>query len=1461
ERGRQVEEEVKRIEDGCQQNIDKVEQFGVEYDGDGATRGEKSLTSFNVVTAGFKGDLGCGDVEGASKRVMGGSDLSFSDPLEVHLERAQAQQVERATELFCPDEEFLEPRLKVSNFGPGGVFVEEDPDVVKNSLIRQVVVSSFSESVETPIEGNNKSPFPYIQKAKAKNKTLHSQVGTHKCLQLAEAVAVVGGPPQSNGAEEDPSAEGSDEEIQPQLRIPVSSSSGVDLLLTEDNSQVQIPRDSSINGDILLQREASKLLEIQKTVGFSFDMEDRVVCDKMVEDELRDRAHKVETKLETVDEKLCQYLWGSQDCQWAVLPSEGNSGGILSIWRKSTSSVRFTFSGEGFVGVCLDWGVLKKTCFVVNVYAKCDSAAKRRLWEMLRMSKRGFGGGNWCILGDFNSVVCGGERRGVTQEASFTMDMREFVGFVEGMELVDLPLLGRRFTWFHPSGTAMSRIDRVMVSTDWLHCWGQSFLWVLPRDVSDHCPLLLKRNGHDWGPKPFRFNNVWLEHKDFSKMVDEVWRGLNVVGWMGVILKEKLKGLKVHLKAWHKQEFGGGDERIAVLIEDIKDLDVRGELVGLSDQEVNLRKVMFHDLWKRLRSKDMAIYQSSRSKWLSQGDANSKFFHQCVAFRGKLNSLMALKVGEIWLESPLFIRDAVANYFEAHFSSIYRRRPLINGVVFPALSEVENAALVMPFSELEILEVVKLSDGNKSPGPDGYNFAFLKNCWDTLKGEIRIMFDQFHGNASLPRSFLSYFVALIPKVSSPFGLSDFRPISLLGCLYKLVSKVLAVRLGKVMNSLISSTQSAFIKGRNLVDGVVVINEVLDVAKKTGKEVLVFKVDFEKAYDSVDWGFLEYMLMRFGFCEKWIDWMRACVFAGSMSILVNGSPTREIDIHRGLKQGNPLAILVNGSPTREIDIQRGLKQGDPLAPFLFLLVAEGLGGVMRKAVELNLFKGFMVGREGVVVSHLQYADDTLCIGEASLQNLWTLKAILRGFEMASGLKINFWKSCLLGVNVTEDFLDLGCSFLNCKRGEVPFKYLGLPVGANPRRLATWEPLLDHMRRKLNSWGNKFISFGGRIVLLNSVLNSIPIFFMSFMKMPSQVWKKLIRIQRDFLWGGVSGGRKISWVKWEVVCQKKCDGGLGVKDVRVMNLSLLAKWRWRILQNERCLWREVIAARYGVHISFSADWAGLSFPSNSSVWWKDLRELEGAAIPTNWISGALERRVGNGRSTHFWLENWIGGSVLRDKFPRLFSLSEQKQMLISDVVLDSFDRSRMVWRRGLFQWEEELLGQLEVLVRDVRVGLDEDLWFWNPEGDGIFSVKSAYDRLALVLHNFDHVSDLESLVFNKIWSSPAPSKLIAFSWQLLYDRLPSKSNLYRRGVIHSSGNQDCVWCEVKPESGIHLLLHCAKGVSAYLAFDTVVFMESKKRSNRDIVFGVDGWKCSLWGAGGVFSFLLFCAFVLR
>ncbi|KAK2385146.1 hypothetical protein QL285_072415 [Trifolium repens] len=1096
-----------------------------------------------------------------------------------------------------------------------------------------------------------------------------------------------------------------------------------------------------------------------------------------------------ETKLEDISESLCYGLWGSYDCEWVHLPSEGRSGGILSIWSKPNNSLIFSFKGEGFVGVCLEWGPTKTICFIVNVYSKCDIISKRNLWSSIITAKRGLGDGRWCVVGDFNAVCSMEERVGVNANDGnvASTEIIEFRNFVEELELVDLPILGRRFTWYHASGNAMSRIDRILISDEWAHKWGNAALWGLSRDVSDHCPLILKYSHEDWGPKPFRFNNFWLDNKKLVGIVESFWETHKVEGWMGFVLKEKLKTLKTILKEWHKEEYGGLEARIEGVVVDIKDLDVRGELVGLSSQEVECRKEKFITLWNLLRCKEALTVQRSRSKWLKEGDANTKFFHNSVKMRSRLNAISAIKVNGEWMDSPSRVKEAVSSFFDNHFSSPMVVRPRLDGVALPRLSEAENDDLISPFSMEEIEEVVRCSDGNKSPGPDGFNFAFVKNFWNLLKGDIRILFDQFHGNSCLPKSFLSYFVTLIPKVCSPNSLSDFRPISLLGCLYKIIAKVLTKRLARVMDSIISPTQSAFIKGRNLVDGVLVVNEVVDWVKKQKKECIIFKVDFEKAYDSVDWSFLDYMLRRLGFCEKWIDWIRACVFAGNLS------------------------VLVNGSPTGEINIQRGLKQGDPLAPFLFLIVAEGFSGVMRKAVELGWFRGLSVGSDPVHpvhVSHLQYADDTICIGEATVENLWSLKAILRGFEMTSGLKVNFWKSGLCGLNVTPIFMEMACNFLNCRLGTIPFKYLGLQIGANPKCVSTWDPLLEHLRKRLFSWRNKYISLGGRIVLINAVLNSIPIFYLSFYKLPTSVWKKVVRIQREFLWGGVKGGKRISWVKWSVVCKERRKGGLGVRDIRLVNISLLSKWRWRLIQPERSLWKEILVAKYGSHIINDMEWGSPIISPKASWWWKNIMALDKAVPDKNWLLELIRRKVGNGANTHFWTSKWLGEAPLALKFPRLYSLSSQKEGMVLDLVVLGANSVgwNFTWRRALFQWEEDLVLSLRELLDGVVLSPEEDCWKWSPSDDGNFSVNSAYKFLAKELNNDLVLNGELEVVFDHLWESPAPSKVIAFSWQLLYDRIPTRHNLQTRGIGVSDHPWECLGCVGKVENSNHLFLHC-------------------------------------------------------
>lgn len=155
-------------------------------------------------------------------------------------------------------------------------------------------------------------------------------------------------------------------------------------------------------------------------------------------------------------------------------------------------------------------------------------------------------------------------------------------------------------------------------------------MWALDCHVSDHCPLVLRYTTGGWGPKLFRFNNHWLEHKDFKEVVRKSSAEANPSGWMGFILEEKLKNLKCSLKHWNKDTYRDADQKIQSLVENIKSLHLKSEEVALSREELTQRKERLSQLKHILKNKDRLTFQRSKSKWLKEGDANTHFFHACI---------------------------------------------------------------------------------------------------------------------------------------------------------------------------------------------------------------------------------------------------------------------------------------------------------------------------------------------------------------------------------------------------------------------------------------------------------------------------------------------------------------------------------------------------------------------------------------------------------------------------------------------------------------------------------------------------------------------------------------------------------------------------------------------------------------------------------------------------------------
>jgi len=179
-------------------------------------------------------------------------------------------------------------------------------------------------------------------------------------------------------------------------------------------------------------------------------------------------------------------------------------------------------------------------------------------------------------------------------------------------------------------------------------------------------------------------------------------------------------------------------------------------------------------------------------------------------------------------------------------------------------------------------------------------------------------------------------------------------MSLFCAIYKIISNVLANRMKSVLHGIINSSQSSFLRDRGLLENIVLANKVVKDLGKGKKSEIVIKVDCGKAYDFVCWDFLYYMLSRLGFCEKWVSWIRGCL------------------------ESSLVSVLVNGSPSRECTPSRGLRQGDMITPFLFLVAVEGLEGLVRKVVRLKKMEGVIEGVNQIEVSLLQFADGTLVV---------------------------------------------------------------------------------------------------------------------------------------------------------------------------------------------------------------------------------------------------------------------------------------------------------------------------------------------------------------------------------------------------------------------------------------------------------------------------------------------------
>ena len=388
---------------------------------------------------------------------------------------------------------------------------------------------------------------------------------------------------------------------------------------------------------------------------------------------------------------------------------------------------------------------------------------------------------------------------------------------------------------------------------------------------------------------------------------------------------EKLKTCKKHLGDWSRRSFGSVTRQLREKKQELAKVGEEAIKGGSLDRIRKLKaKVNF------LLEREARLWrQRSRVMWLSEGDRNTHYFHGRASQRRRRNKILGLKDEDgIWRED----KAEVAGLIMQHFDNILRTSLLENieeavAHVPNLISHEVNDSLTSEFTAREMDLALKQMAPLKALGPDGMPPLFFQKYWKVVGPEVTQGVLSCFNSGHILHAINHTFITFIPKVKTPAKITEFRPISLCNVIYKLISKVIANRLKGILPSIISEAQSAFVPGRLIMDNVLVAFETLHHmhSTKIGREgAMAMKLDMSKAYDWVEWSFLETIMRKMGFHPKWVSLFMNCISTVSYSILVNGEP------HGFLKPS------------------RGIRQGDPISPYLFLLCAEGLHYLISNA---------------------------------------------------------------------------------------------------------------------------------------------------------------------------------------------------------------------------------------------------------------------------------------------------------------------------------------------------------------------------------------------------------------------------------------------------------------------------------------------------------------------------------
>ncbi|XP_062103251.1 uncharacterized protein LOC133814280 [Humulus lupulus] len=539
------------------------------------------------------------------------------------------------------------------------------------------------------------------------------------------------------------------------------------------------------------------------------------------------------------------------------------SGRILVIWQAKFVKVDILLEDPQLVHCKIKVCGQQEVFFATVVYGSNSMEERKILWD--KLANISHLNNPWIIFGDFNAMFSFQDRNGGRQIlAKDIVDAQDWLALGQ---VEEFKCSGAHFTWSnkHDIGDQIfSKLDRVFTNVSWLDLFPKTEACFKCDCVSDHsCCIIESQELNKVGIKPFRFCNHWLHYRRFKETVLESWNSTSGSGRGLNQIVQKLFRVKHVLKRFKREEVGDVVLDYKLAKEELSNAQ-EALATNPSDHTMHQAVIQVQQKFTVMQNRYSSfLKQQSKVNWVVFSDDNSKYFHAVMRKRRIENRITSFTTGDK-IEDDY---EKVVKHFLSHFENFMGRSSSATKEMDleclnqgNRLTMEQQVRLLRPFSKNDVKKALFSIHSSKSPGLDGFGSSFFKGLWGNIGAKISQAVLDFFQDGFLPKTMNETVISLIPKVADPKSASDYRPIACFNTLYKCISKLLCTRLSEVLPFLVHSNQGAFIKNRSLAHNIMIFQDLLKgYTRKNISARCIMKIDLSKAYDTVDWHFVEELL--------------------------------------------------------------------------------------------------------------------------------------------------------------------------------------------------------------------------------------------------------------------------------------------------------------------------------------------------------------------------------------------------------------------------------------------------------------------------------------------------------------------------------------------------------------------------------------------------------------------------